>query len=99
MDPLYKGNFRRHRSDPEEGLEAGSETQCLKMYYNQIKDEIRLESHTITTIITITFIISILLLLILLPSPPPTLLLLVLLLLQLLLVLLLVLLPLLKVVM
>jgi hypothetical protein len=78
MDPLYKANFRRHRSDPEEGPEADSETQCLKIYYNQIRDEIRLESHTTNIIIIITPIISILLLLILLP-PPPTLLLLLLL--------------------
>jgi hypothetical protein len=78
MDPLYKANFHRHRSDPEEGPEPDSETQCLKMYYNQIRDEIRLESNTTNTIITINLIISILLLLILLPSPPtpPTLLLL-----------------------
>jgi competence protein ComGC len=72
MNPLYKANFHRHRSDPEEGPVADSETQCLKMYCNnQIRDEIRLESHTIITIITITIIISILLLLLLLLLPPP----------------------------
>ena len=67
MGPLYKANFRRHRSDPEEGPEADSEKQCFKMYCNQIRDEIKLESHTTITI----FLFIIILLLLLLPLPPP----------------------------
>lgn len=66
MDSLNKANFLQHRSDPDEGPEADSKTQCLKTHCNQLRNKIRLASHTTTTTVTSTLIISVLLLLLLL---------------------------------